>query len=98
MSMELQFESPLWRYQGESAWHFVTLPDAVGQQIKFFSGPRQGFGSVRVVVSIGSSRWTTSAFPDKKSGSYLLPIKAEVRKHHNLKPGEMIKVRLQLDL
>ncbi|HEY4473963.1 MAG TPA: DUF1905 domain-containing protein [Candidatus Paceibacterota bacterium] len=28
--------------------------------------------------------WNTSIFPDKKSGSYLLPLKAKIRKAENI--------------
>ena len=40
---------------------------------------KRGWGSVRVKVTLGKTKWDTSIFPDKKSGTYLLPIKAEVR-------------------
>ena len=41
-------------------------------------GKRRGFGSVKVTVPLGESRWRTSLFPNK-DGSWFLPIKKPVR-------------------
>lgn len=90
------FTSPLWRYFGESAWHFVTLPLDVSARIKFLQQDRRGFGSVRVVASIGASRFETSVFPDSKSGSYLLPVKASVRKLEKIGHGDDVSVLVEL--
>jgi Domain of unknown function (DUF1905) len=93
---QFTFSAEVWRWQGAApaAWHFITLPDDVAGQIKFMIGKRQGFGSVKVKVLIGETSWKTSLFPDKKSGSFLLPIKAEVRKAQALVAGKTAKVRL----
>ncbi len=71
----------LWIYPGENAnWHFLTLPKTVGQSIRATYAPlRRGFGSLPVTVTIGATTWDTSIFPDRHSGSYLLPVKARVR-------------------
>jgi Domain of unknown function (DUF1905) len=94
------FTGKLWRWQGDApaAWHFITLPVELGGQIKFFSGRKQGFGSVRVIACTGAARWKTSLFPDKTSGSYLLPVKADVRKAEKLQAGQDVPVRLVLDV
>jgi Domain of unknown function (DUF1905) len=93
---QFTFSAEVWRWQGAApaAWHFITLPDDVAGQIKFMIGKRQGFGSVKVKVLIGETSWKTSLFPDKKSGSFLLPIKAEVRNAEALVAGKTAKVRL----
>jgi Domain of unknown function (DUF1905) len=96
--LSFTFTAKLWLYAGKGAWFFVTLPDDVAGQIRFFSGRRQGFGSVRVVARIGTSTWKTSVFPDSKSGSYLLPVKAEIRKAQNIGNGDNVSVSLALDI
>ncbi|MBP9762590.1 DUF1905 domain-containing protein [Patescibacteria group bacterium] len=40
-----------------------------------------------VLVTVGKTMWETSIFPDKKSQSYLLPMKLEVRKRRGLWTG-----------
>ena len=41
-------------------------------------------------------RWRTSLFPDRSGGSYLLPVKAAVRKAVGAGVGDRIIVRLTL--
>ena len=92
------FRAKLWLYNGVGAWHFVTLPKALAAEIRFFAaGPRRGFGSVRVVAMIGKSSWRTSIFPSKSAGSYLLPIKGDVRQAERLEIGRMVKVTLAIE-
>jgi len=68
-------------YPGMAAWRFLTLPKTHGQEIKkTFGVHARGWGSLPVSVTLGSSTWNTSIFPDKKSGSYVLPLKAKIRK------------------
>jgi hypothetical protein len=96
----IHFESELWtwRSDGGTAWHFVTLPDAARDAVKAeIEGiPRKGFGSVKVNVTIGKSTFSTSLFPAKEYGSYLLPVKASVRKANGLLAGDTIKVAIEL--
>ena len=96
--LKLQFIAPLWVYSGPTAWHFITLPQEDAEQIKFFVKTPNGFGSVRVRAQIGESVWKTSIFPDRSSNSYLLPIKAEIRKRESLSEGDRVQVSLTIDL
>ena len=93
----IAFEAVVWVYSGPAAWHFVTLPEKSAQMIRFVAGRRPGFGSVRVHVSIGASRWKTSIFPDKNSGSYLLPLKADMRRREGISAGDRIAVSLAVN-
>jgi hypothetical protein len=49
---------------------------------------------VKVEARIGFYSWKTSIFPDKKSGCYLLPLKAEVRKALQISDGDEVFVTL----
>lgn len=91
------FEAELWEYKGKGAWHFVTLPPEVGFAIRCASeGRRPGWGMVAVTAEIGDVAFQTSVFPDKTSASYLLPVKAAVRKAARVKAGDTLKVRIVL--
>ena len=95
--MELTFEAELWEWQGQAAWYFVSLPKEYYGEIKLISATtKRGFGSVRVEAVIGKTKWRTSIFPDNKSGSYLLPVKKEVRKSESIDAGEQISVKIRL--
>lgn len=90
--------SALWIYPGDAAWHFLTVPIEVSNEIWDLTQERErrGFGSVRVAVRIGSSRWQTSIFPDKKSGCYLLPVKKQIRAVENLAADDEVRFELEV--
>lgn len=97
----ISFKSEVWLWSGgKAAWHFVTLPKENAAQVKFFVGERKtkGWGSVPVKATIGNTSWQTSIFPDKKRGSYILPLKAEVRKKEKISQGKEAEITLLLNL
>ena len=90
------FTAELWRWSGDAAWRFVTVPPNVADEIRMVSGPPRGFGSVRVEVTVGSTTWRTSVFPDSSAGTYLLPMKKAVRVAEDLEDGDEVAVTLRL--
>jgi hypothetical protein len=59
------------------------------------AGPRRtGFGSLRVTARIGGTAWETSIFPAAGLKSYLLPVKAAVRKAERLTEGKTVAFQL----
>lgn len=96
-AMTVSFIAEVWRYPGDNAWHFVTLPVEFADEIREVAGdPGRGFGSVKVVARIGTSKWSTSVFPDRRSGSYVLPVKKAVRLAEGLDDGIDAEVSLEL--
>lgn len=100
--MQLTFTAPLWLWHsakpGAASWHFITVPPDQAGLIRMAVPRRAGFGSVRITARIGETRWATSIFPDAKAGTFLLPIKAEVRKREGLAVGESVDVTLSIDV
>ncbi len=95
-AVSYSFEARLWRWHAETAsWVFITLPEDVAFAIRCQAETR-GWGSVKVTASIGATSWQTSLFPHKASNSYLLPVKAAVRKAENLHDDSMASVTLTL--
>ncbi|MDO8364390.1 MAG: DUF1905 domain-containing protein [Actinomycetota bacterium] len=94
-----EFTAPLWKWQGDgtASWRFVTLPFDVTDEIDDITTGRQGgFGSVPVKVTVGRTTWTTSVFPSKEQKSFILPVKAPVRKAEGLSDGNAVAVHLEL--
>lgn len=86
----------VWLYKGEGPWHFITIEKDNADEIqKSYHWPRRGFGSIPVNVTLGSTKWKTSIFPDK-DGTYLLPLKKEVRVKEGIKEGDTIEVFLEV--
>ncbi|WP_245273447.1 DUF1905 domain-containing protein [Mesorhizobium sp. WSM3224] len=89
----------IWVYPGKGGWHFVTLPVDVAARIKAaMAGLARPWGSLGVTASIGKTRWQTSLFPDKASGSLLLPIKGSVRRREGLTIGDAPALTIEIEL
>lgn len=96
--MDFEFDAGLWRWPGNAAWHFVSLPEDLADDIRDrVSGSTRGFGSVRVHVQVGETQWDTSLFPDSTSGTFVLPMKKLVREREGFDVGDVIRVHLALD-
>lgn len=95
---------PLARWQGErGTYHLVTLTGSEAEAIathaaisRFEFGRARGFGSVKVVVRIGETRWKTSVFPQKKSREWVLLISQKVMRAENLAAGDPVELLLEL--
>ena len=91
--------APLWVWsEGKGSWHFLTIPADEALEIRMesaASGVRRGFGSVRVEARINGIAWRTSIFP-QKSGGYLLPVKADVRRRAGIAAGDDVTVSIDL--
>jgi hypothetical protein len=91
------FTAVVWEHEGPGAWHFLSLPAEVADEIAdSTAGRARGFGSVRVAVRIGRTSWSTSVFPDRRRGTYVLPVKRAVRSAQGLADGTACEVRLEV--
>ena len=92
--IEHSFKAKIWVYQGKGAWHFVTLPKQAANEIRFHNPLARGFMPIACEATIGKTSWKTSVFPDSKSRSYVLAVKADVRKVEKIKPGDAVRVTI----
>lgn len=84
--------SKVWLYPGMAGWYFVSVSKKDSARIRrLFEGVARGFGSLPVTVTIGKTIWNTSIFPDSKTKTYLLALKAEVRKKETIAGGDTIR-------
>lgn len=69
------------------------VPEQEGQDLKEISSHvTYGWGMIPVMAKIGKTEWKTSLFPI--DGSYIVPLKVNVRKAENLSEGEAVTIRL----
>ncbi|MDO8270060.1 MAG: DUF1905 domain-containing protein [Candidatus Levybacteria bacterium] len=88
----------VWEWQGKGSWHFATIEKKDADEIKKdWPWPRRGFGSIPVNVKVGITSWKTSIFPEK-GGSYLLPIKKEVRQKEAISIGQTITITVSVSI
>src|SRR3990167_6413001 len=94
---QYKFKSNVWLYPGMAGWHFVSIPQDRSEDIKnHFGGMKRGWGSLPVMVTVGTTNWKTSIFPDKKAGGYLLPLKAQMRKKEGIVADDKIELLLEV--
>lgn len=97
MPVAYDFDAPLWQWHGPAAWYFISVPLEISDEIAArMDGLTAGFGSVKVIVRIGGTTWSTSLFPDSGSGCYLLPIKKAVREAEGLTADARARIHLEI--
>lgn len=94
--MEWTFSAELWLWKSDAAWHFVTLPESVANEIEDRVPHRAGFGSVPVTAALGFSTWNTSVFPSKEAQSFILPIKKSVRVAEEVGVGDVCSITISV--
>jgi hypothetical protein len=96
ISKEFEFSSEVWVWNPhKGSWYFIRVPQSISQEIKEgYPFNDRGFGSVPVDVIVGASGWKTSIFPDSKTKTYVLPIKANIRKQESIQSGDTITARI----
>ncbi|WCT79375.1 DUF1905 domain-containing protein [Novosphingobium humi] len=97
---EVTFTGTVWVWQAHrggkpTRWFFVSITGAPAAELKLASlGLTAGFGSLAVRATIGTTTWHTSIFPQRETGGWILPLKAELRKREKIGEGSRIEVSL----
>ena len=92
-----RIRSKVWLYSGQAAWHFASVPEKKAQELrKKYAHKQRGWSSLRVEATVGKTSWRTSIFYDKHSGTFLLPLKAAVRKAEQIAYDDVITVTIKI--
>ena len=76
-----------------SGWTFVSLPKELATEIRDkFKSLEEGWGRMKVTAKLGESEWQTAIWFDTKQDTYLLPLKAKIRKQENVVLGEDVHI------
>lgn len=95
--MQVTFRGEVWFWRGPSPYHFVSVPEDESALLQSVSATvTYGWGMVPVTATIGATTWTTSLFP--KDGGYVLPVKDLVRRGESIDVGDLVEVRLVVDV
>ena len=89
------FEAEIIYWRGPSPFFYAPIPKHHGAEIRTLSRHfTYGWGVIPVEADIGGVVFKTSLFP--KDETYLLPIKAEVRRKADITAGDLISVEMTL--
>lgn len=86
------FTAKPWQYTGPNEWYFISLPAKLSKEIRAaLKSEEGGWGRLKATAKIGNSEWKTAVWFDTKLNTYLLPLKAEIRKKESLAVGRAVK-------
>ncbi|HWL36056.1 MAG TPA: DUF1905 domain-containing protein [Frankiaceae bacterium] len=95
--MDLEFSGEVWFWRGPSPYHFVTVPDEQCGPLEAAAPVvSYGWGMIPVAARVGETSWTTALFP--KDGAYVVPLKDLVRRAEGIDVGDVVTVRLAVDV
>ena len=80
-----------------AGWYFALVDKKTSEKIKKNQEgrKRKGWGSIPVTATVGKTKWKTSIFPSK-DGTFLLPLKAKVRKEESIYEDDIINIKFSI--
>ena len=93
--IQYQFSAKPWQHQGPGGWYFVSLPVPLSKEIRtVFKMDEEGWGRLKAIAKIGGTEWKTAIWFDSKQNTYLLPLKADIRKKEQLLIDKSVNINL----
>ncbi|WP_188374164.1 DUF1905 domain-containing protein [Winogradskyella haliclonae] len=93
--MKYTFSSKLWKSNGNGGWYFMSLPELMSKEIRtHLQWQEEGWGRLKANAKIKNLQWETAIWFDTKTKTYLLPIKAVIRKKLNLEIDNLLEVEI----
>ncbi|MCW5518119.1 DUF1905 domain-containing protein [Muriicola sp. Z0-33] len=95
VKIQYSFTAYLWQYSSQGGWVFVSLPNNMSREIReSLKWQEEGWGRMKATACIENLEWKTAIWFDQKRKTYLLPIKADIRKKKNLELKKHIDIRI----
>lgn len=92
-----KFSANLWKDTSSGRWVFVSLPKEISKEIReHLKWQEEGWGRMKTIASINNFEWNTAIWFDTKSNTYLLPVKAEVRKKAHLELDDLVDINISI--
>jgi hypothetical protein len=93
--MQLSFRAKIIEWRGPAPFFYAPVPNDQAEDIhRAAKAVSYGWGVIPVEAVIGGVTFRTSLFP--RDETYLLPIKAEVRRKIGITAGDTIEVEMEL--
>lgn len=97
MAIKYRFSGEVWQHEASGGWYFVSLPQSISREIRtHHQWQEEGWGRLRAKAMINHTIWQTAIWFDTQRNTYLLPLKAAVRKKETVEIGQKIDLTLFL--
>ena len=93
--IKYEFSEKVWQHSSLGGWYFISLPKEMSKEIRnMLRSEEEGWGRLKAVARIGKTEWKTAIWFDSKNETYLLPLKAEIRRKENIEVEKQIDVAI----
>ena len=93
--IKYEFSAKTWQHSSPGGWYFVSLPAKIASEIREnLKWQEEGWGRLKATAKIGNSEWETAIWFDTRHNTYLLPLKAEIRKKEKIELNKVIKTSI----
>lgn len=93
--IKYEFSAETWQHTSPGGWYFISLPLHLASEIRTaLQSEEEGWGRLKAVAKTGKTEWKTAIWFDTKMNTYLLPLKAEIRKKEAITAGKKIQITL----
>jgi len=91
--IKYEYSAIIWKHNSPGGWYFVSLPKNLSKEIREnLKWQEEGWGRMKAFAEIGILKWETAIWFDTKMDTYVLPVKAEIRKKFNLEINQKIEM------
>ncbi|MGG5332555.1 DUF1905 domain-containing protein [Enterococcus sp. AZ163] len=98
IGLKYEFSAAVYHYSSSpemTGWTMVSLPKDLAEAIRNdFKDREEGWGRMKITAEIGNSLWQTAIWFDTKQDTYLLPLKAAIRKKEKIIENQIINVAI----
>jgi hypothetical protein len=89
------FTASVWQHPSPGGWYFVSLPIESSEEIRLnMKWQEEGWGRMKAKAKIRETLWDTAIWYDTKLQTYILPLKAEIRKKEKIEIGNILYVEI----
>lgn len=93
--MNFKFSATIWEWRGPAPFYFLSMPAEQAEQVRETAGVLSyGWGMIPINGKIQDREFKTSMF--SKNGTYVVPIKNEVRLPLKLGAGDLVEIEIFL--
>ena len=91
--IQYNFSGKIWN----GGWFFVSLPKDISKEIRaHLKWQEEGWGRMKATAIIKEIEWDTAIWFDTKLDTYLLPLKADIRKKARLELNDTITLSIKI--